>query len=146
MPKKEYNENLYIKWLDMIESNIFRMSNLSEQNKKFTFAVTTALIALIPTNLCINPCYIIIISIVGQIVLMFINIYYLTLEKAYRVKFNKVVIMMNNQCPTNEYLLMEIEEDYYKKYFGESVKSISIWPIYATLISINLVSLYLITI
>lgn len=91
---KEKENELYLKWVDLLENCIERMANNSFQIKKWAMAVVLAAIALIPENTSINPRIVVVCIAIGTFGFWMLDSYYLMLEKAFKNKYLDVIEYM----------------------------------------------------
>ena len=101
----EKDEELYKKWIDLIEDCIKRMANNSFQIKKWAMAIVLAVIALIPENTSVNPKIIVVCIAIGIIDFWMLDSYYLMLERAFKNKYSDVIGYMDGTKNREEKML-----------------------------------------
>lgn len=101
----EKDEELYKKWIDLIEDCIKRMANNSFQIKKWAMAIVLAIIALIPENTGVNPKIIVLCVVIGIMGFWMLDSYYLMLEKAFKDKYSDVISYMEGTKERTETML-----------------------------------------
>lgn len=133
------DNEIKLKHLDFIQSNITRMNNCSIQMKGWAITIIAALLAVYAAT--INDCGIgknvfIFIAIVPAALFFFLDSYYLQQERKFRAVYNDVA-ELNKNGPKIEVLPFEIPLNKYKGWKYSIFKAMLSWteiPLYGTII------------
>lgn len=94
-------EKQLLKWIDLVEDIIKRMSNYSKQIKTWSVSLVVAVIALMRDNTAFESLEIKICLILSVLALWFLDSFYLAIERSYKDKYNDIVEYINGK-PINE--------------------------------------------
>ncbi len=132
MPKLEIDENR-IKHLEFIQATINRMASNSAMYKGWALTVNAALAALSADDFHARKSLLIIAAIITLGFSCF-DTYYLVIEKKYRDLYSECIKPSNNIPPFS----MDIRK--YNGCFLKSYFTVSIWPLYITMITALVIS------
>jgi len=119
-------------YLNILQSVINRMATNSSNCKTWCITLVSAIIVIIADKS--NPVYIY-IALVPMILFLFLDCYYLGLEKQFRNLYNKFIEKIHSDNVTINDLFI-LDPGNKKEKFGASLKafkSSSIWPFYLLL-------------
>ena len=143
-PSNKYSEDVR-QHLSFIQGVITRMNSNSFSMKGWMVAIVSALSAVYASNSQANDAYLyVIVAIIADILFLFLDAYYLKMEKEYRNLYNKV-----SEHPDETDFKMHIDKDdeednKLKVCLWEAIKSPSVWILYSVVAVLLGIVLYLV--
>jgi len=139
--KQEYESSIIQSHLNIIQSIIERMSTNSASSKTWCITIVSAILVLIADK---GQSQYALIAIIPTFLFLFLDAYYLGLEKGFRSSYDNFLIKWDKHTIENRDLFWTKPEGNRFLYFLQALKSFSVWPFYTTLIGMIIASKYLI--
>ena len=117
--------------LGIIQSVIQRMESNSSSSKAWCITLVSAVLVFVadkskPEYACI--------AVIPTILFLFLDAYYLALEKAFRDSYNDFIDKLHQGCITPGDLFAVVPSGSLFRQFVKALRSFSVWPMYLSLL------------
>lgn len=133
MPKeKEFRENSQAvqSHLNILQSVIQRMASNSSSSKAWCITLVSAVLVIVADKGKSDYAY---ISFIPIFLFLFLDAYYLALEKGFRNSYNEFIGKLHDGLISPEDLFAVTPKGKMSSLFFQAIKSPSVWPFYLTL-------------
>ena len=117
--------------LSILQSVIQRMASNSSSSKAWCITLVSAVLVIVADKGKPDYAY---ISFIPILLFLFLDAYYLALEKGFRNAYNEFIEKLHKGLVSPEDLFAVTPSGKMSGLFWEAIKSLSVWPFYLTLI------------
>ena len=131
MPALECESAAVHSYLNILQSVTNRMASNSSGCKSWCITLTSAIIVVLLNSKKQEYVY---VAIIPVIMFMFLDCYYLAMERSFRGKYNSFIQKLHaNQATRSDLFVVSPEETLKTSHMLESISSISVYPFYLSL-------------